>query len=457
MVPYIFIAVWDTSMFRKIGKAGTLKRVSIRPFPHIGDNELFFKALMKERILLICLLLFVSIEAEELNVKVKAKSAILYNPENGAVLFRKRDNDPFYPASIMKIATALYILENHDLDHATTFRASKDALTIINANIRQADLLSYPPYILEHDGVRMGIQEGEQYSMQTLLHGLLLVSANDAANVLAEGLGGSIPNFVDQMNQFLQEKGLKHTRFQNPHGLFHPAQMTTAYDMARIAGMAFAHPVFKKIALTPLYEGENGKILRNTNRFLREGKYKYAKYIGGKTGYIASSGHNLVAGAEHNGRKLIAVLLGCKKVGETFEDAMTLFETAFLEKPKQRRLFAKDHEQFVRKDKKFKTPLKAILKQDLHLEYFSSEAMEIEAKIIWYKPSTVIEEGAEVGSLVIQNQNGIILTSAPLFAANCVFIHQKNRFFYGLILFVGLLGALLCVKFLKQRVKLFKR
>lgn len=429
--------------------------MSTRRFPHVEHIGLFFKVpIMRLIVLLLTFFLAPALSAQSLNVKVRAKSAILYNPDNGAILFQKRAKEPHYPASILKIATALFILDQKSMDLQKMCVASKDALEVIHADKKQADPLSYPSYIIEHDGVIVGIEEGKEYSLEFLVHGLLLESGNDAANVIAEGVGGSIPKFMDDLNLYLQKKGIHQTRFQNPHGLHHPAQITTAYDMALIASLAFQNPTFCKIVLTPTYPFKEGKLLVNTNRLLKEGKYQYPKYIGGKTGYIARAGYNFVAAAEQNGRKLIAVLLGYENIREHFEDAINLFETAFREKEEKRLLFSKDHECFSRKNSKNEEILKAKLEQDVAVNYFPSEEPDLHAKLVWHKLKRPVLKGEVVGELVVENASGIELATAELFVDSAL---EKANFSHWWLRLLGflLLGGSLA--FYKKARKVLKR
>lgn len=371
------------------------------------------------RIAIILFLFCITIlEAQSLNVRVHAKSAIVYNPENGAILFEKKAKEPHYPASILKIATALFVLDHKKVDLEKKYTASKTALEMLHADVKQADPMGFASYILEHDGVTMGLEVGKSYELNMLLHGLLLASGNDAANVIAENSSKSIDKFMDELNTYLREKGIEQTRFHNPHGLHHPAQMTTAYDMARIAGLAFAEPLFCQIAGKKVFDSGVGKVIQNTNPLVKDGKYQYSKILGGKTGYIASAGYNLVAAAEDHGRRLVVVLLGCETSEDRFKDAITLFESAFREKKKSRVLFSKDPECFSREVPRASGPLKAGLNQDVAIAYFPSEELELEAKLIWHKLYLPIRTGKLVGKLVVSDERGNTLVTAPLFAAN---------------------------------------
>jgi D-alanyl-D-alanine carboxypeptidase (penicillin-binding protein 5/6) len=262
-------------------------------------------------------------EAKPLNVSVRAQSAILINPENGAILFQKGAHEAHYPASILKLATALYVLDGLQSDLDQKVVASSEALEVIRADIKQADFLLYPPYLLEHDGVMMGLKVGKTYTIRVLLYAVLLASGNDAANVLAEGVAGSIDYFIDGPNRYLKDKGVINTRFQNPSGLHHPAQLTTAADMAKIAALCFSNSHFREIIHSLKFESLNAENIQNTNRMLQRGRYWYPPLIGGKTGYTKSSGYNFVAAAEENGRQLIVVLLGCERSEDRFKDSFS--------------------------------------------------------------------------------------------------------------------------------------
>lgn len=367
------------------------------------------------------MLLCMAAEAKPLNVSVRAQHAILINPENGAILFQKGAHEAHYPASILKLATALYVLDGLQPDLDQKVIASSEALEVIRADIKQADFLLYPPYLLEHDGVMMGLKVGNAYTIRTLLHGLLLASGNDAANVLAEGVAGSIDHFMEGLNRYLKAKGITNTRFQNPSGLHHPAQLTTAADMAKIAALCFSNSHFREIIQSLKFEPLNADNIQNTNRMLQRGRYRYPSLIGGKTGYIASSGYNFVAAAEEKGRELIVVLLGCEKSEDRFKDTITLFEAAFRQRREKRILFPKDSTTFRKEVPKAQDPLSASIEEDLILFSYPAEEMELQGKILWKIGRLPILKGDEVGRLEVLGSSGKIIASAPLYATSDVY------------------------------------
>jgi D-alanyl-D-alanine carboxypeptidase (penicillin-binding protein 5/6) len=153
-------------------------------------------------------------ESACLQCELSAPSAVLMNAETGKVLFAKNADVPCYPASTTKMATALYALHQKKDCLQQKIVASKEALMTVSPSVRKR---SHPSYRLEFGGTHIGIKAGEELDYQTLLYGLMLSSGNDAANVIAEFISGSIPQFMQELNLFLQEIGCKNSRFQNPH------------------------------------------------------------------------------------------------------------------------------------------------------------------------------------------------------------------------------------------------
>ncbi len=123
----------------------------------------------------------------------------------------------------------------------------------------------------------MGLKKGEVMSLRHLLYGAMLVSANDAANVIAKYVGGSVSEFMDELNGYLHSLGAEDTHFMNPHGLFHPEHQTTASDMALIASEAMRDPMFRKIVSTvhhtrPKTNKQEPTTMLQSNKLLKKGK-----------------------------------------------------------------------------------------------------------------------------------------------------------------------------------------
>lgn len=232
-------------------------------------------------------------------VSISADGGILIDANSGAILYGKNMNEAYFPASITKILTALLIIENCDLDDTVTF--SHTAVNTLEAN---ASIL--------------GARVGDELSVRDCLYALLLQSANEVANALAEHCSGSIEAFADLMNRKAESLGCTNSHFVNPSGLNDDDHYTSAYDMALIAKAAFSNPTFVEIDSTTYYDVPPGQLQQypdgwryyTHHKMLKKNESVYYDgIIGGKTGYTILAGNTLVTCAERDGLKLIAVVL----------------------------------------------------------------------------------------------------------------------------------------------------
>lgn len=231
----------------------------------------------------------------------KAGAALLVDMKTGRMLYAKNPDEKLYPASTTKMMTAILALESDKMGETAT--ATYDALKTITLED------SY-----------MGILIGEQLTMTDLMYGMLVYSANDAANVIAIQVAGSIEAFVDMMNKKAQELGMTNTHFVNPCGVHDDNHYTTAYDLAILARYCMENETFREIVKTPSYHiAPTNKYaldrnLPSTNLFLstaRSSHYLYKQCTGIKTGTTEAAGHCLVSSAEYNGMELLSVVLKC--------------------------------------------------------------------------------------------------------------------------------------------------
>lgn len=358
------------------------------------------------------------LSSRPLNVEISAPSALLMNADTGVILYEKEAHKRCYPASPTKIATALYVLEKKGEKLFEKIEASKTALTMVTT-------LDEVPYHLTAAGSSAGIKQGEVLSLNTLLHGLLLVSGNDAANVLAEAVSGSITKFMHELNFFLRKNGIQETSFVNPHGLHHPNHWTTAYDLALMTKKALKNPFFCKVVKTTQFvrpqtnKNLPGRFVQ-TNRLLKSGPYFYPQAIGVKTGYTSQSGYSLVGAATHEGRTLIAVLLGSPQSGCRFRDAIKLFEAAFSEKLVSRVLFSSKEDRFSHTFPWGTKGLEAFLSEDLIVKYYPSEELSLEAQIKWEERAPPVKKNDIVGYLKLIDENKKIIKELPLFSLSDV-------------------------------------
>ncbi|MDR3207621.1 MAG: D-alanyl-D-alanine carboxypeptidase [Oscillospiraceae bacterium] len=264
-------------------------------------------------------------------VEITARAALLVDVNSGETLYERGVHVKAYPASLTKIMTALLALEFAEadpggLDQEVT--ASETAL---------ADL----PF----DGSTANIVAGETMTLRDLLYCMMLPSANEASNIIAERAAGSLSAFVARMNERAQALGCENTHFANPHGLHDEDHYTTAYDMYLITREALKHPVFVEISNTATYpipatNKSPARALYTTNHLIsahNTPQYIYYQAQGVKTGNTSMAGHCLISTAKNTKKKdlyLLSVVLGAEREADTdrvlsFVETKRLFEWGF--------------------------------------------------------------------------------------------------------------------------------
>ena len=231
----------------------------------------------------------------------QAKAAVLFSLNDSQVLFARNPHQEVSPASLTKIMTALVALQNGRLDQV---------LTATNA-----------VKITETGAQLLGLKVGDKMTLDQALRIMLLCSANDVAMLVAEGIGGTVDNFVAMMNEEAKRLGATNTSFVNPHGLTADKHYSTAYDLYLIFNEAIKYETFREIIQTASYQttyydsrgNEISVDKRTTNLFLR-GDYQApasVTVIGGKTGTTNAAGHCLVLLCRDvGGASYISIILG---------------------------------------------------------------------------------------------------------------------------------------------------
>ncbi len=216
-------------------------------------------------------------------------SAVVVDASNGHVLYEKNAEDLRYPASLTKMMT-LYL----------TFDALKRGKISLYQNIEVSDKAAGQPE------TNINLTEGDHLMVEEAIKALVTRSANDAAVVLAEKLGGTTWGFAQMMTQKARELGMKDTTFRNPNGLPDDGQYTSAFDMARL-GIALRRdfPEYFKYFKTERFDFR-GVTYTTHNRVM----LRYEGVDGIKTGYIRASGFNLVTSVKKNGYNIVAVIMG---------------------------------------------------------------------------------------------------------------------------------------------------
>ena len=247
---------------------------------------------------------------------IQASAGVVMDIDTGVFLYSKNCDRQLYPASITKIMTALLTLENADLDAVMT------CSTIV--------------YELDENASNVGLSEGEQMTIRDALYTLMLESANDTANALAEYVGGSMEGFAQMMNDRAAALGCTGTHFSNPSGLSADDHYTTAHDYALIAAEAYRNEGFRTLCSTVNYDVpptntyEETRYLQNHHRMLISDSDFYTSWCtGGKTGFTEKAWNTLVTYGERDGRRLVCVLLHGNGADQNYLETIDLLNYGF--------------------------------------------------------------------------------------------------------------------------------
>jgi len=249
------------------------------------------------------------------NVSIQSESGIVMDADTGTVLYGKNIHQTYYPASITKILTALLVLEHCEMDDMVTF--SHNAV-----------------YNVEPGSSSAGLDEGDIISVKDCLYALMLKSANEAANALAEHVGGTVEGFAEMMNEKAASLGCQDSHFANPSGLNNPDHYVSAYDMALIGQAALQNEDFIKINSTLYYDlpvtkrnPEGGRIYPGHKMLKKNLAEYYEGCLGGKTGYTSLAGNTLVTFARRGDMTLVSVTL--KGQQTQYSDTKALLDFGF--------------------------------------------------------------------------------------------------------------------------------
>lgn len=243
-------------------------------------------------------------------------SAILMDADSGVILYEKNAHEKMYPASTTKLMTCILAMEKEGANLNDMVDFSWEAVMTV-------------PW----DGSNMGMDAGESMTLEECLYGILVLSANEVSNAVAEYVSDDISTFVNLMNERAKELGCLDTHFNNAHGYTDSEHYTTAYDLAMIAREFFANELLAKISRTPNYhwyatDTQPDDIYLGSTNYFMKGKKSCDGLVGSKTGYTDESRNVLVTCAERNGMKLIAVVMK-EETPYQYDDTNTLFDYGF--------------------------------------------------------------------------------------------------------------------------------
>lgn len=393
---------------------------------------------IKKKIIVLAILVIMSLQTNSFadEVSIKSEAAILVEVSTGRILYEKNSTEKMWPASTTKIMTAILVIENGNLNDMVT--VTETAIGNIPSGYVTCDL-----------------QIGEEISVGDLLNALMIKSANDAAYVLAEHIGGSIDGFSDLMNQKARELGCTGTHFVNPNGIHDDRHYSTAYDLYLIATYAMKNQTFRELVsqteavlpATNLYPNED-RILKTTNALINPDSTNYYKNaIGIKTGYTSQAGNCLVSEASRDGLEFISVVLN----GDRFPDSIKLFDYAYdnftLTKVKEKNTVVETIE--IENATKETKNLDLLIDESITI--INNKSLDVNQIIpeIKLKDELLapIKAGDEIGSIKYKVDD--IEYSSKLLAATDV----EEKTYYNVIIFIGIILLLIGFLLLSTRRK----
>ncbi len=378
---------------------------------------------------------------------IGSHSAIIADPKTDKIFFEKNAYEEVFPASTTKILTALLVIEKCNLDDMA--KASKKAIELVPEGYTTAN-----------------IKEDEELSIKDLLNVLLIPSANEAANILAEYVSGSVEEFANLMNNRAKELGCKNSHFVNPNGIHNDNHFSSAYDLYLIAKECQKHDIFNEIVKTKSYT------LPKTNRYLIEDRtftntnslilpnsksYYYEYATGMKTGSTTQAGQCLIASSSKDDLDLICVVLGggTNKQGlnERFIDPVNLFESVYNNYTVSKIAEKYDIVQSYIIDKATKETetLDAVINADISTivpndTKLSNENYQIDLN---RKLGAPIKKGDKLGTITIK-VDGLNYTT-DIFAGNDVNKQFNFIMFFGIIF--GIIIVLFTIRSINIRAK----
>jgi len=229
-----------------------------------------------------------------------AKAVVVYERTSGTMIYTWNADSRIYPASMVKLMTALVALENADLSSKVV--------------VSQSALSQMPIGALT-----LGLKAGEELTLEQLLYCMMVASSNDAAVVIAQYVGGSQDGFIAKMNEKARQLGCVDTNFSNVHGLHSEQTFTTARDVCRILLAGLEDPRFRdmftaKTYTIPATNQSEERIIKSTNNMMLTSSRDYydERVTGGRTGATDAAGRCIAVTAEANGMELVCVLMGAE-------------------------------------------------------------------------------------------------------------------------------------------------
>ena len=345
-----------------------------------------------KKIILILVLFFITSKVYALDLAKNAKSVILIESSTGEIIYERNSNEKLAPASMTKMMSLILIME-----------------AIENKSIKLDQIVTISENASKMGGSQIYLETNEKMSVDDLLKGVCMASANDAVVALAETIYGSEEEFVNEMNKKAKELGLENTYFKNATGLDEEGHYSSASDMALIAKELIKHE--KVLEYSSRYEdylreNTNKKFwLVNTNKLIKT----YDGMDGLKTGYTEKAGYCLTATAKRNNMRLIGVVMKEESSAIRNTDMSELLNYGF-SMYKVKNLLKKNNIVSIYEDNKTsKIKNDVIIKEDINiLNKKNSKERKVSYKVTLNKKNLPIEKDSKIGILEVLENNKVI-------------------------------------------------
>jgi len=342
-----------------------------------------------------------SLVSSDVEIPLNCKSAILMEVSTGSIIYEMNPHEKLEPASVTKIMTMLLIMEALD-----------------SGKITLEDKVIISKKASKMTGTCLLLEEGEVRTVNDLLLGISVESANDASVAMAEHIAGSEEEFVKMMNEKANELGMKDTTFKNCHGLHDEGHVTSAYDIAIMSRELLKHEkIFDYISkyMVNVTVGKKNNVVRelvNKNKMVRF----YDDVDGIKTGYTEKAMYCISVTAKRNNMRLISVIMGAPSTSSRNNDARKLLDYGFANYSIYTVSKKGDILKNIKVSKGNKDTINVIIDNDINVLVKKGEEKLIERKIILPdKLSAPVKKGDLLGEIEIL-KNGEKIQNIPIIA-----------------------------------------
>ena len=327
------------------------------------------------------------------NINISSKSAILMDVGSGQVLYEKNAHEKLPPASVTKVMTMLLICEALD-----------------SGKIKIDDQVQVSEIASSMGGSQIFLEPGESQTVDTLLKGIAVASANDACVAMAEYIAGSVESFVDMMNSKAKDLNMKDTHFANTNGLPVDNHYNSAYDIATMSRELLKHDVISKYLTTWMDSVVVGKKqtsigIANTNKLIKH----FQGATGVKTGFTQQAKYCLSASAKRGDTHLVAATLGAETSPERFKDASSLLNYGFANYESVKLCSKDDKISTLTMEKAESDKVSLVAKEDLTVLIKKGDSKEFTKKIkVYEEPKLPINKGTALGMVEVYKGKDLV-------------------------------------------------